>query len=274
MKKPLMMLLGAAMALSFTAGASTMTLQQAVDNPDRPAAQKTRDQYRHPLETLQFFGIKPGMTVVELWPGPQGWYSAILAPYLKDQGHFIAANFNTQLGAEPTPTQKYYAKAGKGYEALLESNKGKWGNVSLAVLAPPEQMQLAPPGSVDAVLTFRNLHNWHKAGQLKGVFEAAYAALKPGGVFGVVEHRGKAGITEEAMAESGYMGEDFVIDLAKQVGFKLDAKSEVNANPKDDKDHPRGVWTLPPTLAMGDQDKAKYLAIGESDRMTLKFVKP
>ncbi|WP_417359259.1 class I SAM-dependent methyltransferase [Gallaecimonas pentaromativorans] len=265
-----MSVLGAVMALSFNA--SAITLDQAVHSGARPEAQVARDQYRHPAETLAFMGIKPTMTVVELWPGASGWYSAILAPYLKDQGHFIAASFSTQPG--PNGEEGYYVRAGKAYQALLAQNEARWGKVSLAVLAPPEEVQLAAPGSADMVLTFRNLHNWHKSGQLDTVFSAAYSALKPGGTFGVVEHRAKAGTSEAEMASSGYMATDYVIEHAKKAGFVLDASSEINANPKDTKDYPAGVWTLPPTLTLKDKDRAKYLAIGESDRMTLRFKKP
>ncbi|WP_237751008.1 class I SAM-dependent methyltransferase [Gallaecimonas xiamenensis] len=263
-------MLGAILALSGPVLADPLT--DAVNSDSRPAEQKARDSYRHPQQTLHFFGISPSMTVVELWPGASGWYSAILAPYLKDKGHFIAANFSTQPG--PGGEESYYVRAGKAFQALAAQNQTSWGQVSMAVLSPPEQLQLAPAGSVDAVLTFRNLHNWHKAGQLDQVFGAAFSALKPGGIFGVVEHRAKAGTSEADMASSGYMDQAYVVAKAEAAGFKLAASSEVNANIRDTKDHPRGVWTLPPTLALKEQDKAKYQAIGESDRMTLKFVKP
>jgi predicted methyltransferase len=142
------------------------------------------------------------------------------------------------------------------------------------VLAPPEKVAVAPPGSADLVLTFRNIHNWMNDGQAEMVFAAAYQALKPGGIFGVEEHRGNPAVPQDPKAESGYVNEDYVIKLAKDAGFELVARSDINANPEDTKNYPDGVWALPPTLKAGDVDRAKYLAIGESDRMTLKFAKP
>jgi predicted methyltransferase len=208
------------------------------------------------------------MTVVELYPGGGGWYTEVLAPYLHDRGTYYAASY------DPDSTSDYYRKNSKAYTDKLATNPAVYGNVKVTVLAPPEKVDIAPAGSADVVLTFRNIHNWMGDGQAETVFAAAYRALKPGGVFGVTEHRGKPGSVQDPKADSGYVNEDYVISLAKNAGFELAARSEINANPADTKDHPEGVWNLPPALRGGDNDRDKYLKIGESDRMTLKFVKP
>jgi predicted methyltransferase len=239
--------------------ADDAALKAAVDSSSRPADERARDQYRHPAETLEFFGIKPDMTVVEIWPGG-GWYTEILAPYLKDNG-------------------KLYAAVGPGenaeaYKKMLAADPARFSKVVVTELAPPDHLKLAPPDSADMVVTFRNVHNWMRGGNAEAVFKAIYAALKPGGVLGLVEHRGDTSKPQDPKAASGYVREDHVISLAEKAGFILAGKSDINANPKDTKDYAKGVWTLPPTLRLGDTDKAKYLAIGESDRMTLKFLKP
>lgn len=234
-------------------------LKNAIDSPSRPGAESARDQYRHPLQTLTFFGIKPDMTVVEIWPG-EGWYTDILAPYLKDDGKLYAA-INSGENA-------------KEYKQKLADNPARFGRVVVTTLDPPDKMKIAPVGSADMVLTFRNVHNWMRRGYASQVFKAMYTALKPGGVLGVTEHRGDPSKPQDPQAASGYVREDYVITLAEEAGFILTGKSDINANPKDAKDYAKGVWTLPPTLRLGDTDKAKYLAIGESDRMTLKFTKP
>ncbi|MBI3757005.1 MAG: class I SAM-dependent methyltransferase [Deltaproteobacteria bacterium] len=227
----------------------------------RPAADSARDQYRHPLETLTWFGVKDNMTVVEVWPGG-GWYTDILAPFLKEQGMYYAA------GAGPE------SEGAKKFKEKLAANPDLFGKVKVTVLAAPEKMEITPAGSADMVLTFRNTHNWMASGQAENVFKAMYTALKPGGVLGVVEHRANPTVEQDPKAASGYVREDYVIKLAQDAGFQLMGKSEINANPKDTKDYPQGVWTLPPVLRLKDVDKEKYIAIGESDRMTLKFVKP
>jgi len=240
-------------------------LTQALKGPWRTPAQAARDQYRHPRETLEFFGLKPDMTVVELWPG-SGWYTEILAPVLKDHGHLIAAATPVSLDTPGEGTQPYLD--------MLAANKAAFGDVKEVDFLPPSKMDLGPEGSADMVLTFRNLHNWQGNGELDDVFKAAFKVLKHGGVLGVEEHRATAGKTVDQTFKSGYMPVDYVIAEAQKAGFKLVAQSEVNANPKDTKDYPKGVWTLPPTYTLGDKDRAKYAAIGESDRMTLKFMKP
>jgi predicted methyltransferase len=251
-----------------TQGVSVNTeLMTAVNSSIRKKDNTLRDQYRHPAETLAFFDVKPTDTLIELWPG-SGWYTEILAPYLAEKGHYIAAGFETEP-KEDTPGNNYRAKAGKAYQAWLNDNKAQLGPVHNVVLDPPLSLTLGAPGSADVVLTFRNLHNWAMQDQLEGVFVAAFNVLKSGGTFGVVEHRANPGMK----ADSGYMDQAAMVALAKKVGFTLTDSSEINANPRDTKDYPKGVWTLPPRLALDAQDKDKYLAIGESDRMTLKFTK-
>ncbi|RCU50377.1 methyltransferase domain-containing protein [Corallincola holothuriorum] len=247
-------------------------LQEIADDSRRSEKNRARNQYRHPVETLAFFGLKPDMTVVELWPGG-GWYTEILAPYLKDKGQLIAASFQIDGIDEDNRRQAYRAKVGKAYREKLDTNAEWWGGVKETTLAPPATLSIAPANSADMVLTFRNLHNWEMNGELEMVFKAAFDALKPGGVFGVVEHRSAPAEDDKARAKSGYVSQERTIAAAQKAGFVLVDQSEVNANPADIKDYPKGVWTLPPSLAMGDEDRAKYEAIGESDRMTLKFVK-
>lgn len=238
---------------------------QALKGAWRAPANAARDQYRHPQETLDFFGLQPNMTVIELWPGA-GWYTEVLAPVLHDHGQLIEAAVPAKGDSESDNTVRLLKK--------LANTPAIYGKVKVLDFLPPDKMDLGIAGSADMVLTFRNLHNWQGKGQLDNVFQAAFKVLKSGGVFGVVEHRAATGKTVDQTFKSGYMPVDYVIQEAKKAGFKLVAQSEINANPKDTKDYPSGVWTLPPTYTLGDQDKAKYTAIGESDRMTLKFMKP
>ncbi|WP_299788973.1 class I SAM-dependent methyltransferase [uncultured Shewanella sp.] len=242
-------------------------LTDAVNSEFRQAKNITRDEFRHPLETLKFFNIQPSDTVIELWPGG-GWYAEILAPYLTEHGSYIAGNFDTNP-VDEKQRNGFRAKAGKRFELWLSENQTHLGSARTVTFDPPNFYRLGDDNSADAVLTFRNLHNWAMKGYLEPVFESAYSVLKPGGTFGVVEHRAKPGMD----VKTGYMDQAEVIALAEKVGFTLVESSEVNANPKDTKDYPKGVWTLPPRLALGSQDKARYLSIGESDRMTLKFIK-
>jgi len=244
-------------------------LKAAVAAKTRTPANVERDVYRHPYETLNFFGIKPTMTVVELAPGG-GWYTEILAPYLRDHGKLIVAGNDM---ASPNEGER---KGAERFMARLNAKPEVYNKVAVGVFSPPRKYELAPAGTVDMVVTFRNIHNWIPAGpeKMKELFGAIYTALKPGGVLGVEEHRLPASKTQDAEASTGYMQEKYVIGLAEAAGFKLAAKSEVNANPKDNADHKGGVWALPPTYTNKDEDRAKYQAIGESDRMTLKFVKP
>jgi len=243
-------------------------IDAALAGPNRSEANRARDVFRHPKETLQFFGLEPGMTVVEIWPGG-GWYTEILAPVVRGKGVLYAAHFHID-GKGP----KYREASRSAFFRKLGENPAVYDQVRVTTFGAPEYVAIAPAGSVDLVLTFRNVHNWAAAKSEEAGFRAFYAALKPGGILGVVEHRAREGASLEEMIKSGYMSESYVIALAQKAGFRLLGRSEVNANAKDTKDYPRGVWTLPPTYRMGDQDRAKYAAIGESDRMTLKFVKP
>jgi predicted methyltransferase len=243
-------------------------LKAAIASPSRTPANVARDPARHPYETLTFFGIRPDMTVVELAPGG-GWYTEILAPYLHDKGTLIAA------GESPTSKDEYARRSAESLTKKLAANPALYGKVQRGTFEPPRIYDFAKPGSVDMVLTFRNLHNWSEGGGdavVKQVMAEAYKALKPGGVLGVVDHRLPA--SRAAGSTGGYVHEAYAIKMAESVGFKLAAKSEINANPKDTADHKGGVWALPPSLSGKDVDREKYVAIGESDRMTLKFVKP
>jgi len=240
-------------------------LDQAIAGEHRSDKNKARDKYRHPKETLEFFGFKSDMTVVELTPGG-GWYTEILAPALKGKGKLYGAHY------PDTGEDNYYSKSRQRLEKKLASDP-VFSEVVLTDFVPKKASELAPAGSADLVLTFRNLHNWGQEG-IKQVFADAYQALKPGGVLGVVEHRMPKSQDWEKNKRSGYVPKALTVKYAEAAGFKLAASSEINANPKDTADHPKGVWTLPPRLALADKDKEKYLAIGESDRMTLKFVKP
>lgn len=228
-----------------------------------------RNTYRHPQQTLSFFGLKPNMTVVEIWPGG-GWYSEILAPVLKDQGKYYAAGFSLVAKRTPNWRKKYQKK----FEQKLTQRPDIYSETIITDLSIPERPEIAPAGSADLVLTFRNVHNWMKGDYAPEVFNSMFNALKPGGILGVVEHRAKSGTSLENMITSGYVTEAHVIKLAQGAGFELSERSEINANSKDTSIHPKGVWTLPPTLRLGDQEREKYLSIGESDRMTLKFIKP
>ena len=243
-------------------------IEQALAGPHRAGGNGGRDVYRHPRETLLFFGLRPDMTVVEIWPGG-GWYTEVLAPVVRGRGTLYAAHYYVD---EKSP--RYMATTRENFQNKLAAAPAVYDQVRMTAFSAPRQVEIAPAGSADLVLTFRNVHNWAAAKSEAAAFRAFYTALKPGGILGVVEHRAPDSASLEEMIKSGYMSEAYVVALAANAGFKLVAKSEINANPKDTKDHPRGVWTLPPTYRLGDQDRAKYAAIGESDRMTLKFEKP
>lgn len=247
---------------------STHVSPQILNGEHREAKNRARDRYRNPAQTLAFFDVKANDVVVEIWPGGGGWYTEILAPLLRDKGRLYAAHFDADSDVG------YYRKSLAAYKSKLARHGAVYDKVQITTLAPPQKLAIAPAGSADRVLTFRNVHNWVKAGTEKAVFQAMYTALKPGGVLGVVEHRAKPGTSVEQMVKSGYVTENKVKQLAKQAGFKFVAGSPINANPKDTSDHPKGVWTLPPSLRLGEKDRQRYLTIGESDRMTLKFIKP
>ena len=237
-------------------------LEKAIAGDHRSEKNKSRDEYRHPKQTLEFFGFNPMMTVVEITPGG-GWYTEILAPAVKGKGKLYGAHY------PDTGEDNYYSNSRKQLVKKLASNE-VYSEVELTNFVPRQASELAPAGTADMVLTFRNLHNWRDEG-VEQVFKDAYKALKKGGVLGVVEHRLPEGVDPKKAV--GYVSQNKTIAQAKAAGFTLAASSEINANPKDKAVYPKGVWTLPPVLRLGDEDKAKYMAIGESDRMTLKFVK-
>ena len=254
---------------SSTNQADAEALQLAVDHPSRSPANAARDKYRNPVATLQFFEVTPSSTVVEISPGG-GWYTEILAPLLAAHGTYYAAHFPADSSSD------YYKRSRAGFVEKLAANP-VYNRVQLTEFAPGNSSAIAPAGSADVVLTFRNLHNWYGNGGDAGmlsIFKDFYKALKPGGVLGVVEHRLPADKMTGDWQKSGYFPQALTVSLAELAGFVFEAASEINANPKDTADHPGGVWTLPPVLRLKEQDKDKYLAIGESDRMTLKFRKP
>jgi predicted methyltransferase len=267
MKKFLWILLLAICGSSVQAAGDLNSLGSVISGKQRSTEHKARDSYRHPLQTLEFFDVKENMTVVEIWPG-EGWYTEILAPYLKNKGKLYAAHFSADAELP------YHKKGLEKFVDKMNKQPKVYDKVELTALEPPKSLQVAPDGSADRILTFRNVHNWMKNDQASAVFKAMYKALKPGGVLGVVEHRNNQLKPQDTKAESGYLSEDYVIALARNAGFEFLGKSEINANSKDTKDYPEGVWTLPPSLALKDKDRNKYLAIGESDRMTIKFIKP
>ena len=247
-------------------------IEQLANNAERSEENRARNRHRHPAQTLDFFGIQPNMSVIELWP-VKGWYTEILGPYLKDEGQLTIANFKT-VTADDDRKANFYARLGRELSTRINNDSDYFGTVMEVPFDPKDDKSLGMPGTQDMVLTFRNIHNWDSNGVFKDVLTAAFEALKPGGVLGVVEHKADQLSNIAASAVEGYTDESYVIRVAESVGFVLEARSGINANPMDSKDHPRGVYALPPTLAMGKVDRAKYLAIGESDRMTLKFVKP
>jgi predicted methyltransferase len=250
-----------------------VTLEWAVAGPWRAAADRARDPWRRPVQSLKFWGLEPGDTVVEFWPG-SGWYTDIIAPFLKETGgRLYAANLQTADEAASVVVDEYRRK--------FAAKPDLYGPVDITAFGPTSG-PVAPPGSADLVLFLRNVHNWMAAGIADKAFRDAFQALKPGGALGVEEHRATAGGVQDVLASNGYVQEDYVRRLAEEAGFIFDKASEINANPKDDHDHPFGVWTLPPTrltAPRGDPpnpafDRTDYEAIGESDRMTLRFVKP
>ncbi len=256
--------------ITMTASGSNIAqpdLVKAIDNSSRSAKNKARDYHRHPLQTLQFLGIEPNMHVVEIWPG-SGWYTEILAPYLKDNGRFYAAHFDPMLD-----NHRLVGALQRYEEKILDNDI--YSKTLITVFNPPEEIDIAPPGSADMVLTFRNLHNWLQKGEPYFIetIKAMHKALKPGGILGVVEHRLNPSIVAPKGIKGGYVREDYTIKMIESAGFELVASSELNANALDSTNHPKGVWTLPPRLALGEKDREKYLSVGESDRMTLKFIK-
>ena len=253
-------------ALAQGQAVDTGRLQALVGGPQRGPANRARDPFRHPVEDLAFFGITPTSTVVEILPGGAGYWTEILAPYLRDGGRYVAAN------PPKTDNSAETVKDNAAFVAKIAADPADYAKVETADFV--HRGDIVPPGTADAVLTFRNVHNWMADGSAPAVFATFFRALKPGGVLGLEEHRGRADQPQDPLARSGYVRQDTVIALAEQAGFKLAGTSDANANPKDTKDYPAGVWTLPPTYRLKDVDRATYAAIGESDRMLLRFVKP
>jgi predicted methyltransferase len=253
-----------------THGADRAAIARALAGSQRSKAHRARDAQRHPAETLEFFGLRGNMTVLELWPGA-GWYTEILAPIVADSGKLWVTSLDPD-----GPQDKMGNKLAR--QLLKRFNAEPWvfNKVGISRIDPPAKLDLAPDDSVDLALVIRNAHDWVRDGYAEQVFAAIHRAVKPGGVLGVVAHRGKPGasVAPEVVRKSGYLPEDYVIKLVEGAGFRLVGRSEINANPKDTADHPEGVWTLPPSFRLKDKDHDKYASIGESDRMTLKFEKP
>ncbi|HEU4410254.1 MAG TPA: hypothetical protein VFS43_33670 [Polyangiaceae bacterium] len=251
------------------APAPSEALRAALENPARTAAERARDAHRHPGETLAFFGLREDMNVVEIYPGG-GWYTAILAPYLRDKGSL------TIFGGDPKgPPGTEGTVLAKRLADRFASAPETFGKVRVLVEPPSGEAEFGPEGSADAVLVFREIHGWIAAGETGRALAKVRRVLKPGGVLGLEAHRAAPGAPSDpkTVERTGYVPEAEVIRLVEAAGFRLAGRSEVNANPRDTRDHPEGVWTLPPTFVLKDKDRAKYEAIGESDRMTLKFVK-
>ncbi len=259
----------AAIALpAWAQGAADDGLQAALAGNHRSAANRARDAARHPAETLRLFGVQPQHTVVELSPG-SGWYTEILAPWLRQRGLLVAAHYATD------DAKAYRRRSRADFEARLAASPALYDRVAVGTLAAGTAFNgLVAPGSVDQVLTFRNVHNWIEEQRLDALLRAAFEALKPGGVLGVVDHRAAPDTPLAQQIRTGYLTEALVTTHARAAGFVLEAASEVNANPLDGRDHPHGVWSLPPTLRGGDVDRARFEAIGESDRLTHRYRKP
>ena len=259
------------MASAQTDQATSAALDAALAGMHRSDRNKARDQYRHPKETLTFFGLRRDMTVVEIWPGG-GWYTDVLAPVLKGKGKLYAAQYG------PNAAFDYQKQENAALLDKAKKNPEVFGELQYSALWAPNELTIAPAGTADLVLTFRNVHNWVNPGYKQDaakLFGAFFTALKPGGILGIVDHRWPDAKTEDPKADNGYVSEERVIALAKAAGFEFVGSSDVNRNPKDTHDYKGGVWTLLPDLSPAKgEDKEKYRAIGESDRMTLKFRKP
>tara|TARA_B100001142_G_scaffold328881_1_gene390238 strand:- start:1320 stop:2129 length:810 start_codon:yes stop_codon:yes gene_type:complete len=252
--------------ITLNAHADDHQLSAAVNDPSRSVKNKARDIYRHPKETLEFFQIKSSMKVLEILPG-RGWYTEILAPYLADKGHLTVASFGAN---HPS---KYLANLHNDFVKMMKANSKTYGKVEIVSIKEDSFLQSIPDTSLDMILTFRNSHNWIRYGGITERYTAFNRVLKSGGVLGVVQHRAADGGDHKVTAEKGYVPESYLIRLIEDQGFELMGTSEINSNSKDTKDHPEGVWTLPPSYRLKNIDKEKYTAIGESDRMTLRFVK-
>jgi len=258
-----------ALGVCWPVASADLTLNSAVDNPARSTKFIARDSARHPFEELTFFGITPQSTVVEIWPGG-GYWTEILAPFLHDHGAYYVA-LQGKGGNEAADAEA--DKLNALFRGKIEADKATYGKLTPTVFGVG-QNEIAPPDSADFVLSFRNLHNWLKDGSAPEALATFYRALKPGGVLGLEDHRGQRDTPQDPKAEDGYVRQDYAIALAEKAGFEFAGSSEINANLKDTANWPKGVWTLPPTFRLGDQDRAKYEAIGEADNFVLKFRKP
>jgi predicted methyltransferase len=260
----------AALAAGCTTTSTRETTAGALDTilagTQRSQEDRDRDPYRHPRETLLFFGIRPEMHVLEVWPEP-GWYTEVLAPLLRARGKYYAGVIT------PDPASRHISQRLESYRRKLAARPDLYDRVEV-VTFPADGGDVLPANSLDMVLTFRTMHDWMARGEAERAFATMYRALKPGGVLGVVDHRGTPGVAQDPQAKSGYVEEDYAVRLIEAQGFRLVAKSQVNANPRDTRNYEQGVWTLPPTYRLGNRDRERYAAIGESDRFTLKFVKP
>ena len=243
-------------------------LQAAAIGEHRAQKNIDRNSFRHPVETLKWFGIEESMTVVEISPGGGGWYTEVLAPFLREKGKYHVASYNSESESE------YLRNNAQKYLDKLSAHPDVYDRVVVTEFEPPAKSQLEPEGKADMVLTFRNTHNWVRNDSVAQTYASMYKVLKSGGILGVVQHRGNADMLGKEWANKGYVPEAEVIRMAEEAGFKFVGKSEINANPQDTKDYEKGVWTLPPVYRLKEQNRAKYEAIGESDRMTVKFIKP
>lgn len=241
------------------------SLARFIADPQRTPANAARDAYRHPLETLLFFGLREDQIVVEIWPGGGLWWGEFLAPFLASRGHYIAA-----IPPEDDASEEQ-RNNNRNFTNRVSADPERFGKLTVARFPASN---IVPPGTADLILSFRNLHNWITAGTAEAALRSFFRALKSGGTLGIEDHRARTDLDAADQLRNGYVREDEAIRLAEQAGFKLIARSGINANPKDSKDYPAGVWTLPPTFRLREQDRARYAAIGESDRFTLRFVKP
>ena len=256
-------------AVSVFAGSDYQARAAAASTGEhRSESNIARNIHRHPAETLAFFGFEDGMSVLEIWPG-SGWYTEVLAPAIHGHGQLTIATWDPEIEGQPS----YRYELPPVLQAKIDEAPEVYGNVETVYYLPPDSPSLGDDGSYDLILTFRNTHGWVTSGLAPQIYAEFARVLKPGGVLGVVQHRAADDAVPEESANWGYLPQSYVVSLIEDAGFELMESSEINANPKDSRDHPEGVWTLPPGYALGDQDREKYEAIGESDRMTLKFRK-
>jgi len=261
-----MMLVSLILSTTVVAGDISVELDKVLQGSQRDARNVTRDVYRHPKETLMIFGIEPNMKVLEIWPG-RGWYTEILAPFLRDSGELTVASFGDE---HPT---KYLRNVHIDFMKKINAEPDTYGKVKTVVFDNNGYLADIPDNSLDMVVTFRNTHNWIRYGGIEEVFVAFHRVLKPGGTLGIVQHRADKGSDPKVTAEKGYVPKSYLINIVEDAGFELDESSEINANLADSKDYPEGVWSLPPSYREKDKDRERYTAIGESDRMTLRFRK-